>query len=133
MVYRSKIGAWLAILIGGAMAAVVVACVELIARNPPGMMLQLFAILLVGLGLPAWILISTRYQLTREALLVRCGPGRWRIPLQDITRVTPSRSWASSPALSLDRLCIEYGSHALLISPRDADAFLRDLDALRRD
>jgi len=132
MVYRSKIDAWLAVVIGGAMAAVVVACVELIARNPPAMMVQLFAILVAGIGLPTWILVSTRYQLTREALLVRCGPGRWRIPLQDIKRVTPSRNWASSPALSLDRLCIEYGSRALLISPRDADAFLRDLDALRR-
>ncbi|WP_341678282.1 PH domain-containing protein [Niveibacterium sp. SC-1] len=131
MVYRSKIDAWLAVLLGGAMAAVVCACVELVVRDPPAMLLQLALVVLPGIGLPAWILVGTRYQLTRDALLVRCGPGRWRIPVADIERVTPSRDWASSPALSLDRLRVEYGGRTLLISPRDTERFLRELDALR--
>ena len=56
---------------------------------------------------------------------------RWRVPLADIQEVTPTRSAASAPALSLDRLRVEYlkgsESRALLVSPSDKWAFMRDL------
>jgi len=67
-------------------------------------------------------------------LLVRSGPFRWRVPIADIVRITPTTNALSSPALSLDRLRIEYGrGSAIMISPRDKDQFLRDLEEFRRN
>lgn len=88
------------------------------------------ATLLLGVGLPLWILAATDYRLVGNELLIRSGPMRWRIPLQDIRRVEPSRSWLSSPALSLQRLRIHYGkSGKVLVSPKDPEGFIQ---ALRR-
>jgi hypothetical protein len=79
--------------------------------------------------LPLWLLLDTNYTVTAEQLLVRSGPLRWRIALGDVREVSPSRSWVSSPALSLDRLRIGYGKgRNILISPREKQRFI---DALR--
>lgn len=88
---------------------------------------------LPALVLPLWLLLDTRYQLTAERLLVRCGPFRWRIALSEIRAVTPTRSLMSGPALSLDRLRVDYGRwRSVLISPRERQAFLDELAALRK-
>src|SRR5581483_3428103 len=67
-----------------------------------------------------WILASTRYIGSEGTLHVRSGPFAWRIPVSSITRITPTRSPISSPALSLRRLRVEYdaGKH-ILVSPVD--------------
>ena len=93
-------------------------------------MLSLIAVVFAStLVLPLWLLLDTNYTLTAEELLVRSGPLRWRIALGDVREVLPSRSWASSPALSLDRLRIRYGQgRSILISPREKQRFI---DALR--
>ncbi|KQO23521.1 PH domain-containing protein [Acidovorax sp. Leaf78] len=93
-------------------------------------MLSLIAVVFaLTLVLPLWLLLDTSYTLTAEELLVRSGPLRWRIALGDVREVLPSRSWASSPALSLDRLRIRYGQgRSILISPREKQRFI---DALR--
>ena len=68
--------------------------------------------------------------LTEHDLLVRSGPFRWRVPLGQIHSVTPTRNPLSSPALSLDRLRIEYGDGKwILISPRERERFLEALEA----
>ncbi|CAN7597082.1 PH domain-containing protein [Acidovorax sp. LjRoot117] len=93
-------------------------------------MLSLIAVVFaLTLVLPLWLLLDTSYTLTAEELLVRSGPLRWRIALGDVREVLPSRSWVSSPALSLDRLRIRYGQgRSILISPREKQRFI---DALR--
>lgn len=79
--------------------------------------------------LPLWLLLDTNYALTADELLVRSGPLRWRIALGEVHEVSPSGSWASSPALSLDRLRIRYGNgRSILVSPREKQRFV---DALR--
>lgn len=84
----------------------------------------------VGVALPLWVLLGTHYTLTDSTLQVRSGPFRWRIPLSEINGIEHTRSPLSSPALSLDRLQISYGRGSLLmISPRDRDAFMRELAA----
>jgi len=80
-----------------------------------------------------WTLLGTSYTLDATMLQVRCGPFRWRIALDEIHSVTATRDSRSGPALSLDRLRIDYGSgRSMLISPRDQQAFLRDLEHRRR-
>lgn len=87
----------------------------------------------VGVGLPLWILVATHYTLDSQLLLVQSGPFKWRVPVADITNITPTKNPLSSPALSLDRLRIDYGrSNTLMISPRDKEQFLKDIEVLRR-
>jgi Bacterial PH domain len=60
--------------------------------------------------------------------VVRSGPFHWTIPLREIRSVRPTQDVRSGPALSFDRLRVEFGAgRVLLISPRDRDAFLADL------
>jgi hypothetical protein len=86
-------------------------------------------VVLASTALPFWLLKTTRYILTDEDLLVRTGPLRWDIALGDIRKVTPTRSLLSGPALSVQRLRIDYGRGAsLLISPQDESRFLEELE-----
>lgn len=85
-------------------------------------------LLFIGLVLPLWVLLGTDYRIEAGELRIRAGPLRWRIPVAGITRVEPTRDARSGPALSLDRLCIDYGHGArCLVSPRDAAGFVREL------
>jgi len=78
-----------------------------------------------------WLLYGTHYVLDRETLRIRCGPFRWRVPLAAIDEVRRTRNPLSAPACSLDRLHVKYRGSILgtLISPREREAFLRDLQA----
>lgn len=116
------------------------------------------AYVLLALGLPAWHLGSVvgssqpldlglvafplgvlaimwavaypcQYSFEEKCLVVRSGFLRIRIPLLAITLVKPSRSLASAPAWSLDRLEIRYGrTQRVIISPREKAAFVAELE-----
>jgi len=74
-----------------------------------------------------WVMFSTYYEIDDAALLVRSGPFRWRIPLQEIVAVRELNSLRSGPALSMDRLEVSYSGRRLLISPADKAGFLAEL------
>lgn len=84
-----------------------------------------FVVLLyVGLVFPMY------YELEADALLIRFGLVRTRIPYSAIKAVSPTRSPLSSPALSLDRLhvdCDRNFGHGVNISPKDKQKFLEEL------
>jgi hypothetical protein len=70
------------------------------------------------------------YILEPKHLVVRSGMLRNRIPLLAITAVHPSRSLASAPAWSLDRLEIRYGrTQHVVISPKAKSDFLDELQS----
>ena len=75
----------------------------------------------------SWLVLTTKYTVTQDTLLVQSGPFRWRIAKSEITQIVPSKSMLSSPALSLDRLRIDYaaGRKSVLISPQDQEGFLK--------
>ena len=126
--FRSKVDWWLvAILLFAALASLMsVASVAVV--ESPLRALVVSPILLLSVGLPVWLLRATEYRIGPSELLVRCGPFRWRIPLSDIRAVTPTRNPLSSPALSLDRLRIDYGRRRwIMISPADKEAFVAEL------
>jgi hypothetical protein len=132
-VYRSKIDAWLVAVLAAAMAVSLFAASAVLSAGLPSAWWIAALTGGAGLGLPLFVLLSTRYTLENCDLIVRSGPFRWRIPVAQITGITPTSSPLSSPALSLDRLRIEYGrGKSLMISPRDKEHFLRDVEALRR-
>jgi hypothetical protein len=76
------------------------------------------------------LVFPMRYGLDDNHLLVRFGVCRQRIPLSAITEVCPTHNPLSSPALSLDRLRVQFGPgvfKAVMISPADRTRFLDDL------
>ena len=84
------------------------------------------AVLVAMDGLMLWVLYGTGYRVTRDLLLIRCGPFSFRVPLADIESIVPGNSILSSPACSIDRLKIVYGfsQQNIMISPADKPGFL---------
>jgi hypothetical protein len=92
--------------------------------------------LLVGIAVAVFVaalyvglLFPIRYGINDTHLIVRHGLCRYRIPLADISEVQPTRNPLSSPALSLDRLRIQFGQgffKGVMISPAERDRFLND-------
>lgn len=132
-VYRSKIDSWLlAVLVGAALVSLL-AALPALQVGAPAARAAAVCIAGIGVGLPLWLLISTKYTLGHGQLIVQSGPFRWHIGVAEITSITPSTSLLSSPALSLDRLRIDYGpGKSLMISPCNKDRFFRDLESARR-
>jgi hypothetical protein len=84
--------------------------------------------LMLAVLLFVWIVAGTWYAFEGASLVVRCGPFRWRVPLEQIYAVHESNSVRSGPALSMQRLEIRYADQRrMLISPRDQAGFLREL------
>jgi membrane protein YdbS with pleckstrin-like domain len=132
-VYRSKVDAWLLAILAFAIGVAAYAILGVFSQGSPAARWAAGLIAAVGIGFPVWLLLSTYYTLEPRKLVVRSGPFKWRIPLADIAGITPTSNPLSSPALSLDRLRIDYASgNTLMISPRNKEQFLREIEALRR-
>lgn len=131
MTFPSKVDRWLAIvLIAGSVLSTLVVLAPILAGSPMTS-LALSPVLLATVGLPWWLLRNTHYTLDGADLRVRSGPFRWRIPIDQIRSVRPTRNPLSSPALSLDRLRIDYGERWIMVSPQDKTAFLAELERQR--
>ncbi len=132
MTYRTRIDAMVAVAALGLLLALMLGARTVLSHPSPSGRLILLAIGPLSLGLMLWTILGTDYTIDDSNLRVRGGPFRWTIRLQDIRAVTPTRNPASSPALSLDRLRIDYGQDRfLLVSPKDREAFVRDLERRR--
>jgi hypothetical protein len=127
LVFRSKVDGWFRVLpcVG---VLVLGAVLVLPAVQGDRAAFWLTPALLLPAALPLWLLRTTDYTITDTHLRIRCGPLRWNVPLADVRSVRPTRNPLSSPALSLDRLRIEYSrSLAVMVSPEDKEGFLRAL------
>lgn len=126
-VFRSKVDWWVRLLLGIAIAGMFVGSGIVIVEgaDPVEITVTIFACI-AGLMLIVWVLIGTYYTVDRGTIIVRAGPMRWKIPIDEITAVEATRSPLSSPALSLDRLRIRYGQRRrIMISPADKAGFLK--------
>jgi hypothetical protein len=130
-IYTSKVDAWLVAILLATVVLIVSSLFFFPQTRSATVLLVRLPVLAIGIGLPAWVLLSTKYTLNDATLLVKSGPFSWQVPVAEITSVTPTHNPLSSPALSLDRLRIEYGSQAIMISPRLKEEFMQDLDARR--
>ena len=125
MVFRSKIDLWLLIvLVAVSIFPLTQAMTAL--RHGSGWIPHFLIFGLLG-GLFFWLLLSTKYTVNADTVVVQSGPFRWIIARNEITQVVPSKSILSSPALSLDRLRIDYaaGRKSILVSPKDKVGFLK--------
>jgi membrane protein YdbS with pleckstrin-like domain len=121
MKYSSKVDWWLAAILllalGGEL--VVALTVHTVWAWVP---------LISTLALYACLLWPVAYTLEADALEIRSGLTRMKIPYAAIESVEPTRNPLSAPALSLDRLAIRYsGGQLALISPKDKAAFIQKL------
>lgn len=130
--YASKIDTWLLlVLLAAALLCVLVLAFALRNGATSDIVGAVLAIV-IGVGLPLWVFAGTCYRFTDDQLHVKSGPFKWEVPLAEITAVTPTRNPMSSPALSLDRLRIDYGrGKSVMISPRERQQFLQDLEQRR--
>ena len=126
--YRSKVDTWLGVVLGGVPLASAFAAWLLVHAPVPGRWFMAVPILLVGVCLPLSLLFFTTYRIDDAFLRIRSGFFTWEIPIHAISKVESTNDPASSPALSLDRIRIEYGhTKSVVISPLNKDEFLRDL------
>ena len=131
MRFESKRDAWLVMLLRllpVLVLAVVADVWYLQHRDMRGPMLGAAILIIFELFFFEAIFRSTHYVIEGDTLLIRSSALTWRVPIREITAVTPTRSSASSPALSLDRLRIDYAGKSILVSPERKHAFT---DALR--
>lgn len=130
--YRSRVDAWIAIILGIVAAACLSSGIGMIVKGMPGGVIMAPIIIFTGVILPFWLMLTTRYVLGSDTLEIRSDPIKWEVPLKEIRKITPSRSILSSPAFSLDRLEIQYGRwNSILISPAQRDDLLRELETRR--
>ena len=131
-VYKSKVDWWLALALVVAFFVSLFAGLYALGAYTPNAAWNALLIGGPGVVLPPLLVFTLRYTIDGNRLIVRSGPLRWRIPISEITAITETRDPISSPALSINRLRIEYGNKkSVLISPRDKDAFLRQIEAIR--
>lgn len=129
-VYKSKVDLWLGALLWLSIVMCFIPLVSVIPAGTKGEIAMAIITLLVGAGIPLWLMLTTCYILSDTNLLVKSGPFRWQLALKDIHHVAPTRNPLSSPALSLDRLKIDYGHYqSLMISPKNKTEFMQDLEA----
>lgn len=134
VVFRSKVDVWLGVILIGA-AVITVGAVLAVALGGSILSgLVIAPVLIFTAILPLWLLKSTYYVLNDTQLTIHSGPFEWRVRLENIQAITRTRNPLSSPALSLDRLRIDYGPRkSIMISPLDREGFLTELEIQRQN
>jgi hypothetical protein len=128
--FRSKVDVWLALLIVGIFASVGVAIPVSTASAISWGAVAAWAT--PGVVLVWFMYRSTTYTFSESELFVRSIGLSWRVPLRDIRAVTRTHDPLSSPALSLDRLRIDYGPlKSIMVSPTDRERFMQELERRR--
>lgn len=125
-IFRTRIDAWLVILVGIAIASCFVQAWSLSSVSPGGS-IAAAAIGILSLVIVLTVTVPCRYTLKGDHLFIQCGVIRKRIPYAQIHRVEASSSPLSAPALSLRRVKIVYGQSFQLVSPQERDRFIEEL------
>ncbi len=128
--YRSKVDTWIVVVLAAALLITLLAMILVVAVAFATAWWIVVLVLVIWGGVLS-LIFPLYYEITPSTLLVRSGWIRREIPLTSIERVFPTHNPLSAPALSLDRLQVDYRQGSLrrfvLISPRDIPRFLRDL------
>lgn len=131
-VYKSKVDTWLGLILVGSAAVCLVAFILAVRTGSALAIILILPAVIFGAGLPLWLLAVTNYTISDSKLFVKCGPFKQDIPIAQISSIKATSNPLSSPALSTDRLQIDYGrGQSIMISPKDKEEFLRDLETRR--
>ena len=121
--FRSKVDAWLILVVAGGLGAMWLAPVRRIWAGRTIDALDIIGPFLATAFI-MWVFGSTYYVITADSLIVRAGPIRRTVSLRSVQRLRATHNPRSSPALSLDRIEVTYGSRRILISPEDKREFV---------
>jgi len=126
MRFSSKVDWWLAVIVAAVPLVSAGTVVAGLVSGDSGAALSATVSLVLLLALYIGLVWPVAYEVGERELVVRFGLVRSRIPLDQITRVTPSRNPLASPALSLDRIRLDRrGAGFALVSPADREGFVR--------
>ncbi|MCU7696081.1 PH domain-containing protein [Acinetobacter sp. AYS6] len=91
--------------------------------------LAIYSVIIFLIWLP---IFNTYYVVDQNKLIIKSMVFRWKINIDDITKIEETHNPLSSPALSLDRLKIYYfknGSvNSVMISPKDKEGFFQAIN-----
>lgn len=125
MRFPSKVDKWLVALVAPALLVGPVSLIALGQTGSIGAILFTVAVSVVVAAPVVWIFTATAYFVTDTELIVRSGPLRIVVKLEAIQRIRSTATLLSSPALSLDRLEVQYAKRsAVVISPADKAGFV---------
>lgn len=128
--YRSRTDWWIALCLCVPPTASAIVLTSAIVAGRQSETAIAVGVMLLVFGIYMGLIFPMRYGLNDQELTVRFGLCRQRIPLHSIREVRRTRNPLSSPALSLDRLHVQFGDgffKAVMISPLDRDEFLDDI------
>ncbi|MDC5188212.1 PH domain-containing protein [Acinetobacter baumannii] len=133
-IYRSKIDSWLIIFLAISSLFLLV----LIYSNFDIQTLYedlFFLVLLSSLALLIWLPIPTTYYVVdSEILRIHSIFLKWEIPLNAIQKIEQTSDSLSAPALSLDRIKIEYKKDGMyksvMVSPQHKVDFIKQISRL---
>lgn len=136
-IFVSKRDRWLTIVMAATLILVALAMVPMIAAaaaRASASHLIGIVVAVLTLALAGSVLAATKYVVDGDRLEIRSGPFRWNVAIAEIVRVSKTDDPSSAPALSLDRLSIEYrrgeARREILVSPRDQEGFVRLITTL---
>ena len=121
--YPSKVDTWLKAVLGSALLLPLGLAASLYKVSATAAYITLGTVVFDALLI--WLLVvPCRYIFREEDLLVQAGILKWKVPYKDVTSVEETNNPLSSPALSLDRIRIEYQGRAIMVSPERKAEFL---------
>ena len=132
IVFTSKIDFWIGfMLLGGSFIMIAIPFWQC-KKSENGSLAKSVFLAFIFLPFTALMLMpffGTKYTLSDDQLLINNGFSTQRIELTDITYIIPTRNMISAPALSLDRLEVDYKNKKVLISPKDKRLFYQEIKA----
>ena len=131
--YPSGVDLWIAVMLTLAPTTSLVIGSYLLQQGQGGGALTLFLCAAATAGLTAAATIPCRYTLHDDGLTIRCGLLCYQIPLAEITSVTKSATILSGPALSMKRVLIQTSKRRYILSPKQRDSFIQNLEQKLRE
>src|SRR5699024_4843062 len=125
MVFPSKKDGWMVIIWWGTMVVFLQIVYEAIIQSQLIISIVMFLIMIFLAS--TWF--HTRYIIADGLLIISFGfVYKKTIPIQEITSIRSTKNPFSAPALSLNRLEINYGKYeTILVSPKKRNGFLAEL------
>ncbi len=124
-VYKSKVDAWLVIIISG------LTLIPMASMLYSGFSVVLFCIVIAILVCIMTMLFGIRYIIDGKDLVVQCGfLFSERFHIDYILSITLTHTMLSSPAASLDRLELKFRNGSVVISPKDKISFIKDIQGI---
>lgn len=119
--FKSKKDVWLSVLIWGVI--ILMFFIMITEQN-----IVVYIVGILNNALLLWLWFGTSYRIDDEALIVRSGPFKSTIDIKTIKKLKDTKTLLAGPALSLDRIEIQYKTYdTVIVSPKDKIEFIETL------